>query len=60
MPATKINANSDAGPRQYLVFRAGGREYALDFSKVQELRPLQALERFASEGEIIAGVEIPA
>jgi purine-binding chemotaxis protein CheW len=58
MPATKINANSDAGPRQYLVFRAGGREYALDFSKVQELRPLQALERFASEGEIIAGVAV--
>lgn len=46
------------GPLQYLTFRLGGLEYALDFSKVQELRPLQALERFASDGEILSGVAV--
>jgi purine-binding chemotaxis protein CheW len=44
---------------QYLVFRLGGLDYALDFNKVQELRPLQALERFSSDdGEIISGVVV--
>lgn len=46
------------GAGQYLVFRLGGLDYALDFAKVKELRPLQALERFASEGEIVAGVAV--
>lgn len=46
------------GARQYLVFRLGGLEYALDFGKVQELRPLQSLERFATDGEIISGVAV--
>ena len=45
-------------PLQYLVFRLGGLEYALDFRKVQELRPLKALERFAADGEIISGVAV--
>lgn len=44
--------------QQYLVFRLGGLEYALDFRKVQELRPLKALERFATDGEIISGVAV--
>jgi purine-binding chemotaxis protein CheW len=44
--------------RQYLVFRLGGLDYALDFTKVQELRPLQALERFSSDGEIVSGVVV--
>ncbi|SHM25394.1 purine-binding chemotaxis protein CheW [Duganella sacchari] len=43
---------------QYLVFRLGGLDYALDFSKVQELRPLKALERFSSDGEIVSGVVV--
>ncbi|MYM36343.1 chemotaxis protein CheW [Duganella sp. FT50W] len=47
-----------AEARQYLVFRLGGLDYALDFTKVQELRPLQALERFSSAGEIISGVVV--
>lgn len=46
------------GPCQYLVFRLGGLDYALDFGKVQELRPLKALERFAADGEIISGVAV--
>ena len=45
-------------PLQYLVFRLGGLEYALDFRNVQELRPLKALERFAADGEIISGVAV--
>jgi len=49
---------SDTGAQQYLVFRLGGLDYALDFSKVQELRPLKELERFASDGEIISGVAV--
>lgn len=47
---------SQAG--QYLTFRLGGLEYALDYRNVQELRPLQALERFAADGEIISGVAV--
>lgn len=45
-------------PLQYLSFRLGGLEYALDFRKVQELRPLQALERFSTDGEILSGVAV--
>jgi purine-binding chemotaxis protein CheW len=48
----------DAAVRQYLTFRLGGLEYALDYSNVQELRPLQGLERFAADGEIISGVAV--
>ncbi|QGZ38788.1 purine-binding chemotaxis protein CheW [Pseudoduganella flava] len=44
--------------RQYLTFRLGGLEYALDYCNVQELRPLKALERFAADGEIISGVAV--
>ena len=52
------SADSTVAPGQYLVFRLGGLDYALDFSKVQELRPLKSLERFSSEGEIVAGVAV--
>ena len=44
--------------RQYLTFRLGGLEYALDYGNVQELRPLKALERFAADGEILSGVAV--
>jgi purine-binding chemotaxis protein CheW len=43
---------------EFLSFQLGGLEYGLDFSKVKELRVLKALERFASEGEIISGVAV--
>ena len=57
--ATSAGARpTDTGAQQYLVFRLGGLDYALDFSKVQELRPLKELERFASDGEIIKGVAV--
>ncbi|WP_307719789.1 chemotaxis protein CheW [Massilia sp. YMA4] len=45
-------------PRQYLTFRLGGLEYALDYANVRELRPLTALERFAADGEIVQGVAV--
>jgi purine-binding chemotaxis protein CheW len=43
---------------QFLSFTLGGLEYGLDFAKVQELRVLKALERFASDGEIVGGVAV--
>lgn len=43
---------------RFLSFTLGGLEYGLDFAKVQELRVLKALERFASSGEIIGGVAV--
>ncbi|MDL2354234.1 MAG: chemotaxis protein CheW [Pseudomonadota bacterium] len=43
---------------EFLSFQLGGLEYGLDFSKVKELRVLNSLERFASEGEIISGVAV--
>jgi purine-binding chemotaxis protein CheW len=42
----------------FLSFRLGGLDYALEFSKVEELRVLTSLERFSSEGEIINGVAL--
>jgi purine-binding chemotaxis protein CheW len=57
-PAGSTPAAALALERQYLSFRLGGLEYGLDFAKVQELRPFNALERFASEGEIINGVAV--
>lgn len=43
---------------EYLSFTVGGLEYGLDFRKVQELRVLHSLERFAADGEIISGVAV--
>ncbi|HEV7816132.1 MAG TPA: chemotaxis protein CheW [Janthinobacterium sp.] len=64
-PTTKTQAGAvsqsgapEAVLLQYLSFRLGGLEYGLDFAKVQELRPLKELERFASDGEIISGVAV--
>lgn len=58
MPSSITQAAAESAASQYLVFRLGGLEYALDFSRVQELRPLQELERFSSDGEIISGVAV--
>ncbi|HAT31135.1 MAG TPA: chemotaxis protein CheW [Janthinobacterium sp.] len=44
--------------QQYLSFRLGGMEYAIDYCKVQELRPLKELDRIASKGAIISGVAV--
>jgi purine-binding chemotaxis protein CheW len=49
---------SGSDPTQFLSFTLGGLEYGIDFAKVQELRVLKALERFASSGEIIGGVAV--
>jgi purine-binding chemotaxis protein CheW len=58
-PGTDIAAGTAASTaQQYLVFRLGGLDYALDFNRVQELRPLKELERFSSDGEIISGVAV--
>jgi purine-binding chemotaxis protein CheW len=56
----QLGRDCAAGPpaTQYLSFRLGGLEYGLDIRKVQELRPLTALRRFSSDGEIISGVAV--
>jgi purine-binding chemotaxis protein CheW len=43
---------------QFLSFTLGGVEYGLDVAKVQELRVLKALERFAADGEMVKGVAV--
>ncbi|HEY1147294.1 MAG TPA: chemotaxis protein CheW [Pseudoduganella sp.] len=48
----------DTGLRQYLTFRLGGLEYALDYDRVRELRPLKSLERVASRGDLVPGVAV--
>jgi purine-binding chemotaxis protein CheW len=50
--------SSGSHPTQFLSFSLGGLEYGIDFAKVQELRVLKALERFAASGEIIGGVAV--
>ncbi|WP_296950077.1 chemotaxis protein CheW [uncultured Massilia sp.] len=47
-----------AAPTQYLSFALGGLEYGIDFARVQELRVLKALERFAAAGAIVGGVAV--
>ncbi|TWI66590.1 purine-binding chemotaxis protein CheW [Pseudoduganella lurida] len=64
MPTTTDSPEPQGAPqgeaevRQYLTFRLGGLEYALDYRNVQELRPLKALERFAADGEVISSVAV--
>jgi purine-binding chemotaxis protein CheW len=53
-----ITTSPGSHPTQFLSFTLGGLEYGIDFAKVQELRVLKALERFASSGEIINGVAV--
>jgi purine-binding chemotaxis protein CheW len=47
-----------AASSQFLSFKLGGLEYGLDFAKVQELRILKSLERFAADGAIVEGVAV--
>ena len=45
-------------PREFLSFMLDGQEYGLDCARVQELKLLGSLERFAADGEIIGGVAL--
>ena len=54
----KEMAASGAAGKDFLSFKLGGLEYGLDFGKVQELRVLKSLERFASQGEVVQGVAL--
>ncbi|MFC5548528.1 chemotaxis protein CheW [Massilia aerilata] len=54
----EITTFSGLQATQFLSFTLGGLEYGIDFAKVQELRVLKALERFAASGEIIGGVAV--
>lgn len=44
------------GKMEFLSFQLDGLEYAVEFSKVKELRSLKSLERFTADGAIISGV----
>jgi purine-binding chemotaxis protein CheW len=55
---TTETPSAHSGKIEFLSFQLGGLEYGLDFRKVQELRTLKSLERFASDGEIIRGVAV--
>ena len=45
-------------PHEYLSFKLDGQEYGLDCARVEELKLLKSLERFAADGEIIGGVAL--
>ncbi|MBD8656275.1 chemotaxis protein CheW [Oxalobacteraceae sp. CFBP 13730] len=45
-------------PTDYLSFMLDGQEYGLDCARVQELKLLKSLERFAEDGDIIGGVAL--
>jgi purine-binding chemotaxis protein CheW len=55
MPNDQVASSSST---EFLSFTLAGLEYGLDFAKVQELRVLKSLERFASDGELIDGVAV--
>ncbi len=46
------------GQMEFLTFQLGGLDYGVDVRKVKELRTLDSLDRFASDGEIISGVAV--
>lgn len=47
-----------SAPHEYLSFMLDGQEYGLDCARVEELKLLKSLERFAADGEIIGGVAL--
>ena len=53
-----MHPHTAATPQEVLSFSLGGHEYGLACDKVQELKPLKSLERFAADGEIIGGVAL--
>ena len=53
-----MHTPSTATTQEFLSFTLGGLEYGLACAKVQELKPLKSLERFAADGEIIGGVAL--
>ncbi len=53
-----MHPHTAATPQEFLSFSLGGLEYGLACDKVQELKPLKSLERFAADGEIIGGVAL--
>ena len=57
-PQLADTPTASGGSLEFLCFRLGGLEYGLDFRKVEELRILKSLERFAADGEIISGVVV--
>jgi len=55
---TTSRAPRSGAPTDYLSFMLDGQEYGLDCARVQELKLLKSLERFAEDGDIIGGVAL--
>ena len=55
---TTARAPRPGAPTDYLSFMLDGQEYGLDCARVQELKLLKSLERFAEDGDIIGGVAL--
>lgn len=55
---SRYPAPRGSASREYLSFMLDGQEYGLDCARVQELKLLGSLERFATDGEIIGGVAL--
>ena len=56
--APRYPAPRSGASREFLSFMLDGQEYGLDCARVQELKLLGSLERFAADGEIIGGVAL--
>ena len=55
---SRYPAPRSSASREFLSFTLDGQEYGLDCARVQELKLLGSLERFAADGEIIGGVAL--
>ncbi|RNF32371.1 chemotaxis protein CheW [Massilia aurea] len=55
---SRYPAPRSSASREFLSFMLDGQEYGLDCARVQELKLLGSLERFATDGEIIGGVAL--
>ena len=55
---SRYPAPRSTASREFLSFMLDGQEYGLDCARVQELKLLGSLERFATDGEIIGGVAL--
>lgn len=55
---SRYPAPRSGASREFLSFMLDGQEYGLDCARVQELKLLGSLERFATDGEIIGGVAL--
>src|SRR5574343_956590 len=56
VPRHVMSEASDTGPAEYLVFKLGNEEYAIDILCVREIRGYESVTRIANTPEFIKGV----